>query len=88
MKEYLPEQTKRAKWRQHTKNLVTGQLVLLSDEQSKKKGKWCLARITWTLPGDDGIVRTVEVRTADGTYIRPATKLFQLEEDVCQGEGC
>ena len=86
LKEYLPEQTKRVKWREHSTNLVAGQLVVLSDEQSKKKGKWCLARISRTLPGDDGIVRTVEVRTADGTYIRPVTKLFRLEDDVCQGE--
>ena len=78
LKEYLPEQTKRFKWQEHTTNLVTGQLVVLSDEQSKKKGKWCLARISRTLPRDDGIVRTVKVRTADRTYIRPVAKLFRL----------
>ena len=88
LKEYLPEQTKRVKWREHTPNLQEGELVVLSDDLSKKKGKWCLARIQRTLPGDDGVVRTVEVRTKDGLYTRPVSKLYRLEENVVQGEEC
>ena len=88
LKEYLPEQTKRAKWRERTSNFTNGELVVLSDELSKKRGKWCLARIIQTLPGSDGVVRTVELRTSDGVYIRPVSKLYRLEENVCQREGC
>ena len=39
------------------------------------------------MPGDDGVVRTVEVRTEDGTYTRPVSKLHRLEENVRQVEG-
>ena len=88
LKEYLPEQTKRVKWREHTNNYTNGELVVLSDELSKKRGKWCLARIIQTLPGSDGVVRTVELRTSNGVFIRPVSKLYRLEENVCQGEGC
>ena len=81
-KEYLPELTKRSKWRGQVPNYQVGELVVLSDEQSKKKGKWSLARITRTMPGDDGVVRTVELKTATGTLVRPTSKLYRLEEST------
>ncbi len=81
-KEYLPELTKRGKWRQQVPNYEVGELVLLSDEQSKRKGKWSLARIIQTFPGDDGVVRTVELKTKCGMFVRPVSKLFKLEENV------
>ena len=81
LKEYLPERTKRGKWREQVRNYEVGELVLLSDEQSKKKGKWSLARIIKVMPGDDGIVRTVELKTKCGTLVRPASKLYRLEEE-------
>ena len=89
VKEYLPELTKRAKWHGHVPNYEVGELVLLSDEQSKRKGRWSLARIIRVMPGDDGIVRTVEVKTKHGTLVRPTSKLYRLEENVNvrQGEG-
>ena len=80
-KEYLPELTRRAKWRGHVRNYQVGELVLLSDELSKKKGKWSLARILCTMPGTDGVVRTVELKTANETLIRPVSKLYRLEKD-------
>ena len=87
-KEYLPELTKRAKWRGRVPNYEVGELVVLSDDQSKKKGNWSLARVTRAMPGDDGIVRTVEVRTRGGTFVRPVAKLYRLEENnVRQEEG-
>ena len=87
LKEYLPELTRRGKWRGHIPNYAVGELVLLSDDA--KKGKWCLGRVTRTMPGDDGIVRVVELRTASGVYTRPVAKLFRLEDnsDACQREG-
>ena len=40
------------------------------------------------MPGPDEVVRVVEIRTKDGTYVRPVTKLFRLEDndEVPQGE--
>ena len=79
-KEYLPTLTKRVRWREKVPNLKSGDLVLLQ-EDDLKRGKWPLARITKVMPGPDGIVRVVEVRTKTGVYTRPATKLYRLEED-------
>ena len=41
------------------------------------------------MPGDDGVVRVVQLRTKQGTYTRPVAKLFRLEDnaEVPQGEG-
>ena len=80
MKEYLPTLTKRPCWRQNVPNLKEGELVVLQTDELKK-GKWPLARIEKALPGDDGVVRVVEVRTRTGTYTRPTSRIFRLEDD-------
>ena len=79
-KEYLPCLTKRACWRKNVPNVVLGDLVLVQDEELKRK-KWPLARVTKILPGKDDVVRVVEVKTKSGVYTRPVAKLFRLEHD-------
>ena len=34
------------------------------------------------MPGKDGVLRVVKVRTKDGEYVRPVAKLYKLEENV------
>ena len=86
-REYLPNLTKRSRWNVPTPNYKVGELVLLCDDDCRR-GKWPLARITRVMPGEDGIVRVVEIRTRDGTYTRPVVKLRRLEDsEVPQGEG-
>ena len=65
-----------------------GELVLLDDDSSKRRN-WPLARVTNVQPGKDGTVRVAEIRTKDGTYTRPVSKLLRLEDDIeiSQGEG-
>ena len=53
---------------------------MLKDDNAVK-GKWELARIVNTFPGKDNVVRTVEVQTKDGKYVRPVAKLAKLEDD-------
>ena len=43
-------------------------------------GRWPLARVTCIVNSDDGRVRSAEVKTKAGVYIRPVTKLCLLEE--------
>ena len=52
-------------------------MVLLMDEYTKRS-LWKMGRVTKTYPGKDGRVRSVEVRTINGTYNRPVTKLCIL----------
>ena len=60
-------------------------IVLLMDKQ-QEKSQWPLARVTRIMPGSDGLVRTVEVKTATGTYIRPIQRLCMLEEAAVKAE--
>ena len=62
------------------------ELVLLQDDDLKRR-QWPLARITKLFPGSDETIRTVEIRTHNGVYKRPVTKILKLEDhfDVCQG---
>ena len=80
VKEYLPSLTKRPCWRDRKPNYAVGEMVLVQEEDSKR-GKWPLGRITKVMPGKDGVVRTIEVKTKTGTYKRPAVKIFKLEDN-------
>ena len=76
---YLPTLRSRTKWHGKQRNVKVGDIVLLMDKQLEKH-QWPLARVTKIMPGDDGLVRTVEVRTATGRYQRPVQRLCMLEE--------
>ena len=59
-------------------NLAEGDLVLVADN-STPRGRWPLGRVVKVLPGDDGRVRAAQLRTKNGTYVRPVAKLCLLE---------
>ena len=86
VKEYLPSLTKRSRWKTKKPNYTIGELVLMQDD-SVKRNHWPLARVVKVNPSDDGVVRTVEVRTKNGTYKRPASKLYKLEDHDFVKEG-
>ena len=68
-------------------NFKVSELVLVADDDTRRS-KWPLARVTKTMPGEDGVVRVVELKTKDGVYTRPVLKLRRLEDsEVPQGEG-
>ena len=79
-REYLPTLTQRSTAAVSTPNLQVNELVLVSNDDTKR-GKWPLGRVTRVFPGDDGVVRVVEVKTKDGLYTRPVAKLYRLEDD-------
>ena len=74
-KEYLPTLNNRQKWRSTAnENLTEGGLVWLI-EDSDRRGYYNLGRVTETIEGSDGVIRSVKVRTNDGVYKRPVVKL-------------
>ncbi|XP_055543807.1 uncharacterized protein LOC129729321 [Wyeomyia smithii] len=75
--EYLATLQPRTKWCDPPINLHTGQLVLLMDERSPPM-LWPTARIEQLHPGADGIIRVVTLRTAQGNYTRPVSKICLL----------
>ena len=77
-KEYLQTLNNRQKWRSIAKeNLTAGDLVWLI-EDSNKRGYYNLGRVTETIEGSDGVIRSAKVRTNDGVYKRPVVKLAPL----------
>ena len=62
-KEFLSSLQTRQKWIKQTRNLAVGDVVLVK-ESNTSRNQWPLGRITTVYPGDDGLVRTVQVKTA------------------------
>ncbi|XP_071509981.1 uncharacterized protein [Diadema antillarum] len=68
----------RSKNQRAAENLQAGDVVLVIGED-KRRGVWRMAEILQTFPGDDGLVRVVELRYADKSVAkRPVTKLILL----------
>lgn len=51
-------------------------------EDNVPLSKWCMARVVEVLPGKNGLVRAARVKTKDGFYVRPITKLCMLPNDT------
>lgn len=76
-KEYLHQLQARVKWHKQEPNTIIGQIVLIS-EDNLPPSKWALGRITNVYPGQDGLVRAVEVLCGKTTLRRPIHKLALL----------
>ncbi|XP_066585519.1 uncharacterized protein [Prorops nasuta] len=76
-KEYLHHLQERAKWRDTSENFAIGQLVVVHDDRYPP-AKWPLGRIIAVHPGEDGLVRVVDVKTASTVLRRPIVRLSPL----------
>jgi len=80
--EYLAELGRFTKWHHLSRNIKIGDLVVIR-EDSPISTKWPLARVVKVHPGKDNLVCVATVKTATGTYTRPATKLaFSSDEQT------
>lgn len=57
-----------------------GHLVLIRDENLPPT-QWKLGRIVKLIPGSDGLVRNVLIKTAKGEFKRPVQKICVLPVD-------
>ncbi len=71
---YISQLGRFNKWRHPTRNNQPGDLVVIH-EDSLISTKWPLARVIEVHPGKDNLVRVATIRTTNGTYTRPITKL-------------
>ncbi|GFV28333.1 integrase catalytic domain-containing protein [Trichonephila clavipes] len=55
-----------------------GEMVLIGNV-NKKRLFWPIAKIIELIPGRDGEIRTVRLKTQHGTVIRPVQRIFPLE---------
>jgi len=81
MREYIPVLQERHKWIREKGSLAIGDLALVVDDNSLR-GRWLLGRVVKTFPGHDHRVRVAEIKTKNGTLVRPISKLCLLEEAV------
>ena len=51
---------------------------MLLVDPSVKRNQWSMAIVENVYHGDDGLVRSVRVKTSSGSYDRPITKLCLL----------
>ncbi|CAM1325091.1 Uncharacterised protein r2_g3396 [Pycnogonum litorale] len=78
MTEYVPTLQERKKWFGSHRNIKSSDLVLVPDN-NKHRGEWKLGRIVETDTGQDGLVRTVDVKTKDSILRRGVRELCLLE---------
>ena len=80
-REYVNILQCKRKWTRSSPNLEVGHIVLLKISDFPR-GQWPLGIIERTFPGDDGLVRKVEVRVVrdgkESCYIRPVTEVVHL----------
>ena len=85
-REYVPQLAQRIKWRTIKRNLCQGDLVLLVEE-NVPRGRWLLGRVLAPIASAHGLIRTAEVTTKSGTYVRLVGKLALLEAHLEEEQG-
>lgn len=78
--EYLGQLKSHHKILKSQRNLKTGDIVLISKENCNRI-EWPLGRVIETIPGKDGLVRLVLVKTESGNFLRAAQSLCLVEID-------
>ena len=80
-KQYIHNLQPKRKWPQSVRNLQTGDVVLMKEVDSPRN-QWSLGIIVNTFPGDDGLVRKVELYTIKNgkrsSFVRPVSELIYL----------
>ena len=84
--EYLPQLLQRQKWVHPKRNAKEGDVVLIVNEATPRNA-WPLGRVIETLPGSDGLVRRVKVKTKSNVLVRPIDKLCLLLEAEIPEQG-
>ena len=81
-KEFLSSLQTRQKWTKPTRNIEVGDVVLIKDAKMQRN-QWPLGRVTTVFPGDDGLVRTVQVKTPSSRepLTRSVAKIVVLVEN-------
>lgn len=74
---YLSHLQQRTKWYFMKNNINVGTMVLLK-EPNLPPLKWSIGRISEVLPGKDGLVRVVKVKTSRGEYKRSISNICIL----------
>ena len=79
--DYIAVLQRRQKWINKSRNIQQGDLVLVIDELSPRE-HWPLAIVTKVHPGEDGLVRRINLRTSARKELeRDVRKVVLLERE-------
>ena len=81
--QYLHQLSVRYKWVCEQPATKIGDVLLIS-EDNVSRGKWPMGRVERLVPGKDGLVRTVTLKTQKGRLRRPVQRLHRLEVSTTQ----
>ena len=56
--------------------------TIIIEEVNIEQSKWPVARVIKLFYGEDGVARSVQLKTKDSTFHRPIVKLCVLEEET------
>lgn len=76
IRNYLPTLQTHQRWRQHTDHLMDT-VVMIVDPQLPR-AHWPIGKVIKLNTGDDGCIRTAEVRVGEKIYLRLVVRLVQL----------
>ncbi|GFT16452.1 integrase catalytic domain-containing protein [Trichonephila clavipes] len=76
-KEYLSELIQKQNDNRVREPRIVEMVIIGND--NKKRLSWPIAKIIELIPGRDGEIRTVRLKTQHGTVIRPVQRIFPLE---------
>ena len=82
VREYLPSLQERQKWHKKQRNFAKDDIVLVLDD-NKPRSSWPLGRIMEVYTNrNDGLVRSVKLKTSSSELVRPVHKIVLLEAAV------
>ena len=79
--EYLHTLQNRTKWQNRKPNFNIGDVVLVKETNSLRND-WGMAIVTYVKRSEDGLVRSVTVKSKDGVFERPIHKLVLLTNSI------
>ena len=83
--EQLPQNNVRTQWTKQEANVEVGDLVWLVDN-NVRRSHYKMTRIQEVYPAKDGVVRSVLIKTNEGTFKRHLVKLAPLFKERFQSE--
>jgi len=86
--EYLTTLQSRMKWHFEAPSIRLNDVVIIRDNQIPPLS-WRIGGVIALLPGADGLVRVVRLRTSQGKLIRPVVKVVVLPtQETCPDSPC
>lgn len=79
VQEYLPQLQERQRWPGVKRNLVPGDIVLITDNTAPHNS-WVIGRVQQTFPDKRGFVCQVHIKTRSSCVDRPIKKVCLLQE--------